>query len=136
MAGDDPTSWVDALRRDILPVASAFVVWVLMLVAFHRSRRAGAGRPRSSPAGEPGLRHLIRYVVATAAGGYAFFLAIVLVFYLVLGGEPERLVRQALVEGSVLAFAVVVPAFVVMSMVADRLRRPPRPGADRRQIVK
>jgi hypothetical protein len=108
-------------------------VFLAFLLAHARSRRAGraptdlaprAPRAPTQPAPRaPSWGTLLRYLAATAAGGYAFFLLIVVVFYFVLGGEPERFLSQALVEGSVLAFGMVIPAFLLFSWIADRGRR-------------
>jgi UDP-N-acetylmuramyl pentapeptide phosphotransferase/UDP-N-acetylglucosamine-1-phosphate transferase len=67
------------------------------------------------------LLDLGRYVVGTALGGYAVFLAIVVIFYFVLGEESGTLVDQALGEGSVLAFAMVVPVLLLLGWIEDRL---------------
>jgi hypothetical protein len=121
-AGGDPQTWVDVLRHDVIPVASAYVVFLAFLVAYARSRRDGRA-PTDSALRAPSWGSLLRYLAVTAAGGYAFFLLIVVVFYFVLGGEPERFLSQALVEGSILAFGMVIPAFLLFSWIADRGRR-------------
>jgi hypothetical protein len=56
-------------------------------------------------------------------GGYLFFLAIVVVFYFVLGGEQVSLITDALLGGSALAFLIVGPAFLLFSWVAERWGR-------------
>jgi hypothetical protein len=132
-AGGDPQSWVDVLRHDVIPVASAYLVFLAFLVVHARSRQPDraptepaprAGRaPTERDTRAPSWGTLLRYLAVTAAGGYAFFLLIVVVFYFVLGGEPERFLSQALVEGSVLAFGMVIPAFLLFSWIADRGRR-------------
>jgi hypothetical protein len=60
------------------------------------------------------------------AGGYLLFLLIVGVFYFVLGDHDERFLLQALREGSVLTFAIVVPAFLLISWLYERPARPRR----------
>jgi type IV secretory pathway VirB2 component (pilin) len=127
-AGADPLRWGDVLRHDVIPVAAAFVVFVALLVAYGRATRSatrtgGSVRERHrQAAATPGWGHLLRYILGMVAGGYVFFLAIVVVFYFVLGGEDESLIRQALVEGSVLAFVLVVPAFLLLSWIAEWTR--------------
>jgi Family of unknown function (DUF6256) len=138
VAGAEPGSAWDVLRHDVIPVGAAYLVFLAILVAYRRGKRESPGT--SAPARDPRQRgwltmrgsedgpsppwiDLVRYLVAMAAGGYAFFLSIVVVFYFVLGGEDWTFIRQALVEGSVLAFLVVLPAFVLLSWLEDLLRR-------------
>lgn len=129
-AGADPVRWSDVLRHDVIPVAAAFVVFVGLLVAYRRATRSPRERLARSSAGDredlgrgtaraPGWGDLYRYLAGTVVGGYVFFLAIVVVFYFVLGGEDRSFIRQALVEGSLLAFALVVPAFLLLSRIDD-----------------
>jgi hypothetical protein len=130
VAGRDPTGWLDIVRHDLVPVASAFVVFVALLVAYHRARRARGGRTSpwrvAARAAEPRWPHLLRYLAGTMVGGYLFFLAIVVVFYFVLGGEEPSLITDALVGGSALAFLIAGPAFLVFSWLVER------PGRSRR----
>lgn len=127
MAGRDPTGWLDILRHDIIPVTSAFLVFVALLVAYHRARKAGRGTsPRlrlGVRAKDPGWPQLLGYLAETMAGGYLFFLAIVVVFYFVLGGEDVSLITEALFGGSALAFLIVGPAFLLFSWLAGRWGR-------------
>jgi Family of unknown function (DUF6256) len=113
VTGSNPTGWVDVVRHDVIPVASAFAVWVGVLVSY---RRSGGRRPEHGPTGRRAFGALASLVV----GGYLVFLAIVVVFYLVLGGEALSFISQALVEGSVLAFGIVVPAFLGLSWLDER----------------
>jgi hypothetical protein len=126
-AGTDPQGLWDVLRHDVIPVASAYIVLLALLVTYHLATRRSAGGPspgrkrprtRSSSGAHPGWGDLVRYVAGTAAGGYLFFLSIVVVFYFVLGGEDPEFIRQAFVEGSILAFGLVVPAFLVLSFLS------------------
>ncbi len=64
---------------------------------------------------------LALHTAATAAGGYLFFLAIVLVFHVVIAGQRGAL-RSAAAGGAFLAFGVVLPAFAVLSWL-ERARR-------------
>jgi hypothetical protein len=122
-AGADPLRWWDVLRHDVIPVASAYLVFVGMLIAYARTRSRPGG-PRSAGHRPPAMwLDLVRYLAITAAGGYLFFLGIVVVFYLVLGGERPEFIRQALVQGSLLAFAMVIPAFMALSWLAQVLSR-------------
>ncbi len=110
------------LREVVAPVLTGYLVVVGMLVAYRRAasrREAEALRPRPVPTDWPGL---LRHVVGTVAGGYAFFLLLVVVFYFILGGHSSTLVTDALVFGSLLAFAVVVPVFLALSWAQNRTR--------------
>lgn len=124
VAGSNPTTWLDVLRHDVIPAASAFAVWVALLVVYRRSVRNG--KPvRPSPTHRRALGALASMVV----GGYVVFVAIVVLFYFVLGGEAPSFILQALGEGSVLTFGMVVPAFLGLSWLAERGR--PRPSRER-----
>lgn len=112
--------WNRILRQVIAPVGGAYLVVVAMLLWFRRDRtvaRAPAGHARRFDAmrSRPQWLALARYVVGTAAGGYLVFLLIVVTFYFILGGEDRSFVVEALREGSVLTFAMVVPAFLLIS---------------------
>lgn len=128
-AGADPVDLWDVLRHDVIPVAAAYAVLLCLLITYRLSTRGGSGRPadgygrRRSRAirADPGWADLVRYAAGTAAGGYVFFLSIVVVFYFTLGGEDLEFIRQAIVEGSLLTFALVVPAFLLMSVFVERL---------------
>jgi hypothetical protein len=124
VAGTDPQGLWDVLRRDVIPVASAYLGFLGLLIAYRVSTRRSPGsvslgrersRARFCRGADPRWGDLVRYVAITAAGGYLFFLLIVVVFYFVLGGEDREFIRQALVEGSILAFGLVVPAFLLLS---------------------
>ena len=127
--------WARILRQVVAPVAGAYLVVVAMLLSYRRDRmvaQAPAGHARRFYALRGGREWLAlaRYVVGTAAGGYLVFLLIVVAFYFILGGEDRSFVVEALREGSVLTFAMVVPAFVLISWLyglADRRRGKRRP---------
>ncbi len=110
------------LREVVAPVFTGYVIVLAMLVSYGRALARGdthALRPRPAPTG---WRPLVRDVVVMAVAGYAFFLLLVVVFYFVLAGESATLVTDALVEGSLLTFAVAVPTFLLLSFVDGRLR--------------
>lgn len=112
------------LREVVAPVLTGYVVVLGMLVAYRRAERrrdAKALRPRPVSSSWAGL---VRHVAGTAVGGYGFFLLLVVVFYFILGGQrhSSTLVTDALVYGSLLTFAVVVPVFLVLSWAQSRLR--------------
>ncbi len=109
------------LRTAIAPAASAYILFLVVLVAY---RRSGQTRPPAAGcrAGPPLGSALVGYVVRTAAGGYVIFLGIVILFYPILGGTSPDLVPDALGEGLVLAFGV-VPAFLALSWLEHVLHR-------------
>jgi hypothetical protein len=91
------------LEAVLPPLISAYVVFVLMVLA---ARRRPPARPAASSGWlGPRRRGIVRHLVATTAGGYAVFLAIVVVFHTGLGAEPGA-IASALVEGTLLALAV------------------------------
>jgi hypothetical protein len=133
VAGRDPVGWLDVVRHDIIPVASAFLAFVALLLAYHRARRRRGGDasprvPGSERAPDPGWPHLLRYLAGTMAGGFLVFLAIVVVFYFVLGDEDVSLIVEAVLGGSALAFLIVGPVFLVFSWLAERSSRRDRSG--------
>ena len=115
------------LRQDIAPVGSAYLVFVALFVWYASRRRR---RPETSDVvptpRAPDVKSLLRSVAATVAGGYLVFALVIAIFYLVLGGQPGDFIPQSLVQGSVLAFGVVLPAFVALTLAeaAWRRRRP------------
>lgn len=116
------------LRQDVAPVGSAYLGFLVVLVWYARSRRrAGAiGLGRRSVAGPPReltWPSLLRSLAARVAAGYVVFALIIAVFYLVLGGQPKDFIPESLVQGSVLAFGVVLPAFALLTFFESAWRR-------------
>jgi Family of unknown function (DUF6186) len=93
------------------------------------AREAGTRQDRRRPVRFGGL--LLR-VLLVAAGCYAALVGVVGLFVLVAGSDPAHLLPAAAGGGALLAFAVVVPGFLVLSLLdagAGRLgsfRRHPR----------
>lgn len=106
----------------VIPTATAFVLFVAALRAGSRTPtpRTDAADP---PATVDDWVRLVRFLAATAAGGYAVFLAIVAVFYLALGGQGPGFLADALGSGAMLALAVVVPAFLGIEAIRAAWRR-------------
>jgi hypothetical protein len=100
-------------RRIIPPLVTTFVVF-LLLVRYH-VRHAETMGPTSPRFPWPAF---IRYLAATAAGGYGMFLAIVLVFHVWLARDNAAF-RSALAGGAAL-LAIVLPAFVLAELIARR----------------
>ena len=109
-------------RAVLPPLIAAYVVFVLMVLS---ARRRPVGRPRAGAAWLGTRRRgLISYLAATTTGGYVVFLAIVAIFHAWLGGERDAL-ESALVEGALLALAVLV-LFAVSARLPRRQERRPR----------
>lgn len=91
------------LEAVLPPLISAYVVFVLMVLL---ARRRPPPRPAVSSGWlGPRRRGIVRHLVATTAGGYGLFVAIVIVFHSWLGAEPGA-IASALVEGTLLALVV------------------------------
>jgi Family of unknown function (DUF6256) len=78
-------------------------------------------RPESTKGRPHDFRSSLRRIVVTVAGGYVVFLAIVLVFHRILAGQRE-VMGQAVSGGAVLAFAIALPAFLLLSRIESALR--------------
>ena len=93
-------------RRIVPPLVTTFVVF-LLLVRYH-VRHADPAEPAPS---HPSMSGFLRYLAATAAAGYAIFVAIVLVFHVWLARDDAAL-RSAVAGGAAL-LAIALPAFVL-----------------------
>jgi hypothetical protein len=100
-------------RRIVPPLVTTFVVF-LLLVRYH-VRHADPAEPAPS---HPSMSAFVRYLAATAAAGYAMFVAIVLVFHVWLARDHAAL-RSAVAGGAAL-LAIVLPAFVLAEWFARR----------------
>lgn len=100
-------------RRIVPPLVTTFVVF-LLLVRYHL-RHAEPTMPTPPRFPWPAF---IRYLAATAAGGYGMFLAIVLVFHVWLARDHAAF-RSAVTGGAAL-LAIVLPAFVLAEWFARR----------------
>lgn len=118
------------LRQDIAPVGSAYLGFLALFVWYGRHRRhpeADGGRPGARRSWSDPLQirwpAFVRQLAGTLAGGYLFFASVILIFYLVLGGQAGNFIPQSLTQGAVLAFAVVLPAFAVLTWTEAAWRR-------------
>ena len=103
------------LRTAVAPVLAAYLAWVALLLVWWRGRgrrgeRPGPARPARS----------LRSLVLDVLGGYGFFLVIVVVFYLVLGSESVDFIEEALVEGSIMTFGMVLPFLLAAAVLGGR----------------
>jgi hypothetical protein len=122
----DAVSVTRVLRQDIAPVGSAYLVFLVVFIWYAARRRRGTPPPRLRSVLIPAdvrWAAALRLVVPTLVGAYLVFTLIIAIFYLVLGGQPRNFVPQALAQGSVLAFGIVLPAFVLLSWAEAGLRR-------------
>ena len=105
------------LEAALPPLITAYGVFVLMVLS---ARRRPVARPSTKTwwLGER-RRGLTRHLIATAAAGYAVFLAIVVVFHTWLGSERGA-IASALSGGTALAL-------VVLGLFAGLAKLPRRP---------
>jgi hypothetical protein len=90
----------------------------------HDSRHAGDGQPRSRR--PVGFGALLLRVLLVAASCYGVLVGFIGLFVLVAGSDPSHLLRGAAEGGAILAFGVVAPGFLILSLVdaaIARLRR-------------
>jgi hypothetical protein len=95
------------IREDVIPLTTAYVLF-LVAMARHMRRGPVPSPPRVPAAARGGLGPLARYLVVTATGGYLVFLAILLVFYVLLGAASTRFAVKGAVRGAGLAAMVVI----------------------------
>jgi hypothetical protein len=104
----------------VMPLASAYVGFVVMLFVYARSGK----RERKRGGRAPDWPTLLRHLVATSVAGYLIFLAIVLVFSFMFADQAQA-IRQALTEGPLVALVGLV-GLAFLGWVEGRLRRPRR----------
>jgi Family of unknown function (DUF6256) len=98
------------LRRIVVPLVAAYALFVSMAVAFLRRPVRGADERREPHAGLTRIRPL-RDIALTIAGGYLFFLVVVLVFHVWIARDRGAL-RSAAIGGGFLAFVIAAPLFL------------------------
>jgi hypothetical protein len=113
-------------RQDIAPVGSAYLVFLIVFIRYAARRRSGTSPPGQRSAAitaEIGWTAFLRLLVLILVGAYLVFALIIAIFYLVLGGQPRKFVPQSLAQGAVLAFGIVLPAFVLLTTAESAWRR-------------
>jgi hypothetical protein len=125
-------NWARVFRQVIAPVASAYIVFLVVFVRY--ATRHSGSPPRQLQAersNELPWPALLRRLAVTLAGAYLVFALIIAIFYLVLGGQPRNFVPQSMAQGAVLAFGIVLPAFLLLTWaeVGWHGRRRTRRGA-------
>jgi hypothetical protein len=120
-------TWSRVIEQDVAPVLAGYLFFVTILWVHART---APGRPlilrSSSPDPPPqriGWRRLLAEVVALVLGGFIAYAVIVCVFYFVVSGKATTFLAHALAEGSELAFGVVLPAFLLLTLADRGVRR-------------
>jgi Family of unknown function (DUF6256) len=101
--------------RIAAPLIAAFLLFLVMVVATVR------GSPVSRTVPTLAGIAFVRRLIGTAMGGYATFILIVLVFHRLIAGQLD-VMGAAAVRGAVLAFAVAIPTFVLLSWLEGFVR--------------
>ena len=107
---------MEILRRDVIPVLAAFTV-VASMALYARNHPSDPERIEAA-----GWRTVVRHQVITIGLGYLVFLAIVLVFHVLIAGQRGAMI-SAVGGGAFLAFAVAMPLFVAGSLIRARRDR-------------
>lgn len=108
-------SGLDAVLRQVLPpLVTAYVAFVAMVVVARR--RPVPRRPAAERHGRPHLAEMVRAVV----GGYAVFLAIVLIFHVWLARERDAL--WSAVSGGAFLAGIALLMAIGSSLISGRGR--------------
>jgi len=109
----------------VVPLALAYAAFLAMVIATTREWRPGSDRPidRSAPTTRGEWRAFLRGLLLLLLSGFVLFVAIVAVFYWLLGGQPPGIVTNALRWGAALAFGVVLPAFILLTLAQRVIER-------------
>jgi hypothetical protein len=115
-------------QHAILPLAGIYWLFVAMLsFAVRRpvvSRDAGGvGKQRATA-----WWRSILGVALTVGAGYGVFITLIGAYVVFAGRNPADLLGHAVTGGALLAFIVVLPGFLLLSMAAALKRRPRRIG--------
>jgi hypothetical protein len=105
------------LSQDLLPTVLVFAVVAWLLVQY--GRRAPITDRSSGVNIVVPLNVRLRMLMTTIVGGYGVF-AVLSAGISILAGESAGYIRDALIGGAALAFAVVAPLFVAGTVVERR----------------
>jgi hypothetical protein len=124
-APSGPSSLGSTLTRVVLPLGVLVAIFVTAIVT--RARRVAAGTEPARRRAEPTLtrRHpkaFVRFVLATAFGGYAVFAVTIAGYRVIAGRRASGIAGSAIVYGAFLTFAVAVPVFLFLSFAEAALR--------------
>ena len=125
----DPSQFV---RQVVVPLGTAYAGLVVALVIYGRELRQGRTASVEPPSQTDGPGGAWRALVVTVSGGYAVFLAITLGYYAFVAKQTSSFVFQAITGGAFMAFVIVLPGFVLLSWVDQRLAER-RAGQRRRE---
>lgn len=95
----------------------------LSLALVGMARHGGRHAERTFSRRPVGFGALLVGVLLVAAGCYVVLVGFVGLFVLVAGSDPSHLLRGAATGGAVLAFGVVAPGFLVLSLVDAGIAR-------------
>jgi hypothetical protein len=126
------------VQQVLIPLLAFYAVLVTPVVMAWRARRRGDWPARAEPhagaiaaARAPG--RFARRVLLTMLGGYALFVAAMGVYELIAGHAAGGIFPDAARNGALLAFAIALPVFVVLTAGEILLaRRRPVPPANLR----
>lgn len=96
------------IRRVVIPLVAAYGLFVFMALSTLRTPHV----ERADVEPVAGWKGALRGLAVTVAGGYLFFLLVVLVFHVLIAGQRGALAGAA-AGGGFLAFGVAVPAFLL-----------------------
>jgi len=120
------------LQQVLVPLVALYAILALPILAAWRAHRRGDMPERTSDhAGARAARQapftFARAVILTFAGGYVLFAAGMGVYELIAGHEAAGIFPAAAREGAVLAFAIALPVFALLTagemIVTRRLDR-------------
>ncbi len=106
----------------ILPLLGTYVVFLGVLRFFAQRPHDRGGATEDVGSASPISWPLLRWIVVTVTVGYAVFLAMLGLYVVLTGNDPSGLLPRALTGGALLAFVVVVPGFVLISVVPAVVR--------------
>jgi hypothetical protein len=119
------------VQQVIVPLVAFSAVLVTPIAMAWRARRRGdwperVPRHAGALAAVRSPRRFARHVALTFAGGYVVFAAAMGVYQLIAGHAAGGIFRAAAVDGAVLAFAIALPASLLLTAGEALLARPHR----------
>jgi hypothetical protein len=124
------------LSQVVVPLAAVYLLVAIMLFVGYRSWHAGAARVRVPFGRAASLMRerplaFVRYTLGTIVGGYVVFVGVLGLYQLLVGGSAGGITASALAGGAFLAFALALPAFLVLSFAESAVAARARPHRDR-----
>jgi hypothetical protein len=114
-------SFTHIIQQVIVPLLAFYAVLVGPVVIAWRARRRGTWPEAAEPhegalAARERPRAFVRHVLATMACGYVLFAGAMGVYELIAGHPAAGIFPAAAREGAVLAFAIALPAFALLTV--------------------